>query len=36
MNNRKLLASIFIITFLSTNILPVFSVEYFNKKTVKV
>ena len=36
MNNRKLLASIFIITFLSTNILPVFSVEDVNKKTVKV
>lgn len=36
MNNRKLLVSFFIITFLSTNILPVFSIEDDNKKTVKV
>lgn len=36
MNKRKLMTSFFIVTFLSTNILPVFSIENVNKQAVKI
>ena len=36
MIKRKFIASFFIVTFLSTNILPVFSIENVNKQAVKI